>query len=172
MEFKIERANETDAAVMADIIERVWKGINNKQWFVADDIEYTTRILCANHGLGYKAIEMDTKTAAGIFIVSFPGMKEENLGRDIELAGVELEKVAHMESVAILPAYRGNGLQYALMQRGEADLRKMGYRYLMCTVHPDNSYSRNNIIRQGYEVVLTKEKYGGYIRDILLKKLF
>ena len=25
MEFKIERANETDAAVMADIIERVWK---------------------------------------------------------------------------------------------------------------------------------------------------
>ena len=109
---------------------------------MADDIEYTTRILCTNHGLGYKAIEMGTNTAAGIFIVTFPGMKEENLGRDIELAGVELEKVAHMESVAILPAYRGNGLQYALMQRGEADLRKMGYRYLMCTVHPDNTYSR------------------------------
>lgn len=42
----------------------------------------------------------------------------------------------------------------------------------MCTVHPENYYSRNNVIRQGYEVVLTKEKYGGYIRDILLKKLF
>ena len=172
MEFVIERASGKDAKMMADIIEKVWEDIVNKEWFVADDKDYTTRILKEENGLGYKAVEKDSGTVAGIFIVSLPGMREENLGRDIELAKEELGKVAHMESVAILPSYRGNGLQYALMQQGESDLRKMGYRYLMCTVHPDNSYSRNNVIRQGYEAVLTKEKYGGYIRDILLKKLF
>ncbi len=172
MEFIIERASEKDAEMMADMIEKVWEDIENKEWFVADDIDYTTRMLKEENGLGYKAVEKDSGTVAGIFIVSLPGMREENLGRDIELAEEELGKVAHMESVAVLPSCRGNGLQYALMQQGEADLRKMGYRYLMCTVHPDNSYSRSNVIRQGYEVVLTKEKYGGYIRDILLKKLF
>ena len=172
MEFIIERASGEDAEIMAEIIEKVWADIDNKHWFVADDSEYTTRILKEGNGLGYKAVEKDSGAIAGIFIVALPGMKEENLGRDIELAQEELGKVAHMESVAILPSYRGNGLQYALMQQGEADLRKMGYSYLMCTVHPDNLYSKNNVIRQGYEVVLTKEKYGGYIRDILLKKLF
>ena len=172
MEFIIERASGEDAKMMADIIEKVWDDIDNKQWFVADNSEYTTRILKEENGLGYKAVVKDSGVVAGGFIVSLPGMKEENLGRDIELAEEELGKVAHMESVAILPSYRGNGLQYAMMQQGEADLKKMGYRYLMCTVHPDNLYSKNNVIRQGNEVVLTKEKYGGYIRDILLKKLF
>ena len=172
MEFSIERASGEDAEMMADIIEKVWEHIDNKHWFIADDSEYTTRILKEGSSLGYKAVEKDSGAVAGVFIVVLPGMKEENLGRDIGLAQEELKKVAHMESVAILPSYRGNGLQYSMMQRGEADLKKMGYKYLMCTVHPDNYYSRNNVIRQGYEVVLTKEKYGGYIRDILLKKLF
>ncbi|HBG12936.1 MAG TPA: hypothetical protein DDX68_16840 [Clostridium sp.] len=58
-----------------------------------------------------------------------------------------------------------------MMKTAEEELRKQGYRYLMCTVHPENRYSKNNIIKQGYQVVLTKEKYGGYVRDILLKKL-
>lgn len=41
----------------------------------------------------------------------------------------------------------------------------------MCTVHPDNCYSRDNIVSQGYESVAVKEKYGGYVREIFLKCL-
>lgn len=171
MEFIIERADDSDAGTMAEVIAQVWEGIEKKEWFVADDLEYTTRILKDGNGLGYKAVLKDTKTVAGIFIVSLPGLKDENLGRDIGLNKEELLKVAHMESVAIRPQYRGNGLQYALMQAGEKDLKNMGYHYFMCTVHPDNAYSKKNVMRQGYQVVLTKEKYGGYIRDILLKEL-
>ena len=38
-------------------------------------------------------------------------------------------------------------------------------------VHPDNCYSRNNIISQGYGSVAVKEKYGGYVREIFLKRI-
>lgn len=171
MEFLIERAAIEDYQVLAGVIKSVWQQIERKDWFVADDSEYTFRVLQEGNGIGYKALLKESGTLAGIFIVTFPGSGEENLGRDIGLSGEELGNVAHMESAAILPEYRGNGLQYSMMQAAEEELRKMGYRYLMCTVHPENVYSKNNVIRQGYEVVLTKEKYGGFLRNILLKKL-
>ncbi len=171
MEFLIERAAASDYLIMTDVIQLVWQQIEQKDWFVADDSEYTRYTLTEGNGIGYKAFEADSRALAGVFIAALPGDREENLGRDIGLSQDELGKVAHMESVAILPQYRGNGLQYILMKTAEEELRKQGYRHLMCTVHPDNKYSRSNMIRQGYQVVLTKEKYGGYLRDILLKEI-
>jgi len=171
MEFLIEKAAAGDYQALADVIETVWQQLERKDWFVAGDSEYTYAMLQEENGFGYKAVETDSGNLAGIFIAAFPGSGEENLGRDIGLSEEELEKVAHMETIAILPRYRGNGLQYSMMQTGEEELKKRGYRYLMCTIHPENIYSKNNAIRQGYEVVLTREKYGGYLRDILLKRL-
>lgn len=171
MEFLIERADPSDYLIMADVIQSVWQQIEQKDWFVADDSEYTRHTLTEGNGIGYKAFEAESGTLAGVFIAALPGDREENLGRDIGLSQEELGKVAHMESVAILPEYRGNGLQYILMKTAEEELRKHGFRHLMCTVHPENKYSRNNMIKQGYRVVLTKEKYGGYLRDILLKEI-
>ncbi|GLC81838.1 GNAT family N-acetyltransferase [Lacrimispora brassicae] len=171
MEFLIERAVHEDYQIMTDVIQSVWQQIERKDWFVADDSEYTCRILKEGNGIGYKAFEKDSGALAGVFIAALPGKREENLGRDMGLSEEELGKVAHMESVAIFPEYRGNGLQYRLMKTAEEELRRLGCRYLMCTVHPENRFSRDNMIRQGYQVVLTKEKYGGYLRDILLKEL-
>jgi len=171
MQFLIEKAVPEDYLIVADVIQSVWQQIQQKDWFVADDSEYTCHMLIEGNGIGYKAFEKDSGALAGVFLAALPGNGEENLGRDIGLPEMELGKVAHMETIAILPEYRGNGLQHSLMKTAEEELRKQGYRYLMCTVHPENRYSKNNIINQGYQVVLTKEKYGGYVRDILLKKL-
>lgn len=171
MEFLIQRAIKEDYQVFADLIDSVWQQIERKDWFVADNADYTYRMLQEGNGIGYKALEKESGILAGVFMVTFPGSSEVNLGRDIGLLEEEWKKVAHMESIAVLPDYRGNGLQYQLMQTAEEELSVQGYRYLMCTVHPDNAFSKNNIIKQGYQVVLTKEKYGGYLRDILLKKL-
>lgn len=171
MEFFLERAVPEDYQLMADVIFAVWQQMEQKEWFVADDSEFTYRILKGGKGIGYKAFSKDSGELAGVFLASLPGKGEENLGRDIGLLEEELEMVAHMESVAIFPEYRGHGLQHIMMQSAEKELKERGFRYLLCTVHPDNEFSRNNVVRQGYEVVLTKEKYGGHIRDILLKKL-
>ena len=53
----------------------------------------------------------------------------------------------------------------------EGDLRQIGYRYLLCTVHPENVFSRSNVMKQGYQKMLTKEKYGGFLRDIWMKNI-
>ena len=47
------------------------------------------------------------------------------------------------------------------MQTAEGDLREKGFRYLLCTVHPDNRYSRDNIVSQGYKSVASSFPTGG-----------
>lgn len=98
-------------------------------------------------------------------------MEEENLGYDIGMQGRQLYECAIMDTVVVLPEYRGMHLQYEMMQTAERKLHKEGYRYLLCTVHPENKFSRENVKRQGYKKILTKEKYGGFLRDIWMKEL-
>lgn len=171
MEFRIQRAVQAQHQEITELVQKVWDGLAEKEWFVADGPDYTFRTLTEGKGLGYMALEADTGILAGVFLVTFPGTDPENLGYDAGLAEEELSFAAHMDSAAILPEYRGNGLQYRLMQQAEKDLKAMGFQYLLCTVHPQNRFSRNNVLRQGYQVVATKEKYGGYIRDILMKRI-
>ena len=169
--FRIERADITDYQMFADIIQTVWNALDKKEWFVADNAEYTYEMLQSGRGMGYKAVDSNTGMTAGVFMAVIPGISRENLGRDAGMGDQELSLVAHMDSIAILPEYRGYKLQYRLMQTAEGDLREKGFRYLLCTVHPDNRYSRDNIVSQGYKSVAVKEKYGGYMREIFLKRI-
>ena len=170
-DFRIRKACAEDYQVFADVIRAAWEAMEQKEWFMADNAEYTYQMLTGNKGTGYKAVDLLSGQVAGVFMTVVPGMEEDNMGYDIGLPEGELPLVAHMDSVAVLPPYRGRGLQRRLMEAAEADLREQGYRYLMCTVHPDNRYSRNNVIRQGYEAVMVKEKYGGHLREIFLKRI-
>ncbi|MCI8887219.1 MAG: GNAT family N-acetyltransferase [Hungatella sp.] len=171
MEFVIERAVPQDYEVFARIIREVWQALPQKEWYMADNEEYTYRMLSTGRGMGYKAVDKKTGQTAGVFMAVLPGVGSENMGHDAGLPQEELSMVAHMDSVAVLPRYRGHRLQRRLMETAQEDLRRQGCRYLMCTVHPDNCYSRNNVISQGYESVTIKEKYGGHIREIFLKRI-
>ena len=172
MTFQITPATPSDYQLFADIIQTVWRGMANKDWYLADNADYTCHMLTSGEGLGYKAIETETGEVAGIFLAVIPGLSEENMGRDAGLPEEELPLVAHMDTAAVLPQYRGHQLQYRLMQAAEADLRAMGFRYLMGTIHPDNVYSMNNGLKQGYQIIGEKLKHGGLRRAILMKDLY
>ncbi len=169
-EFKIEKASAEDYQIFADVIQAAWEAMDQKEWFMADNADYTYRMLSTGKGRGYKAVDMATGDVAGVFMAAAPGLEEDNLGYDIGLSKDDLPLVAHMDSVAVLPGYRGHRLQRRLMEAAEKDLTESGFKFLMCTVHPDNRYSRNNVISQGYEPVMVKEKYGGFVREIFLKR--
>lgn len=171
MEFIIEKAVASDARAIAEVIQTVYVSMENKDWYVADNEEYTTRMLEEGLGQGYVAREKASGSIAGILLITYPGDSKENLGHDIDFSKEQCLATVHMDSAAVLPAYRGNHLQQRLMQTAEEDLRREGYQYLMCTVHPDNRFSRGNVERLGYRLMKVKEKYGGYQRGIFLKEL-
>ena len=74
-----------------------------------------------------------------------------------------------MDSAVVGNAYRGNGLQGRMLDAAENFLNLEEYYYLMCTIHPDNQFSRHNMENHGYEVKKIALCYGGLPRCILLK---
>src|SRR5690606_6410127 len=79
--------------------------------FMPHDEEYLRRIFQTEHSvLGVLA---EGKLAA-YSIIRYPGMGEDNLGRDLNLPDEDLEKLAHLQAIAVHPHFRGFGLQREL----------------------------------------------------------
>lgn len=163
-------AEYKEADTLAGIIDTVYKALEDPSWFMPDDADYIRLLMNPEKGCVWKAVEEESKTIAGVFLILFPGEGKENLGNDAGLPEEEKKKVVHVESVAILPEYRGYGLQYRMMRMAEEVAEKEGYRYLLCTVHPENRFSRDNMVKMGFSSVATKEKYGGFLREVMMKR--
>ena len=110
-------------------------------------------------------------SVAGFFIIKYPENREDNLGTYLDFDEEQLVHVAVMDSAVVGNTYRGNGLQGRMLDAAENFLNLEEYYYLMCTIHPDNQFSRHNMESHGYEVKRTALCYGGLPRCILLKDL-
>ncbi len=99
------------------------------------------------------------------------GDTDENIGFDIGLSGDAVKDVINMKLIIVSPEYRGNGLQGKLMARLEAVAVEKGKKLICATVSPLNSFSCNNFIKSGYAFHSTKEKYGGLLRSIYVKRI-
>ncbi len=171
MEFVIEKARAQDAGVIAEVIQTVYAQMEHKEWFVADAADYFIRVLGEGKATGFKAVETQTGAVAGVLATYYPGEEKENMGRDIHLTPEQCALAAHMDTMAVLPASRGHHLQYRMLMAAEEEVYRLGYRYLLATVHPDNHASKDTMLHAGYHEMATKEKYGGYLRNIMLKIL-
>lgn len=68
------------------------------------------------------------------------------------------------------PKYVGKGLQFQMLKELDKYSLSLGYKYAISTVHPDNVYSINNIIKDEFVNIDEKEFTRG-IRNIYLKCL-
>ena len=148
--IKIIRVGRERLREAYEIVNKVDQKMNIPEWFVAEPYEEFDFWMKEERGLLYLAVDEEGKAGAMFFGI-LPG--------------------AHPDKAAVLPEFRGHHLQYEMMQHAEVDLRQMGYQYLLCTVHPKNVFSRSNVMKQGYQKMLTKEKYGGFLRDIWMKNI-
>lgn len=102
----------------------------------------------------------------------FPGMLEENYGRDLGLPEEALKQVCHLENSFVHPDYTGKMLQPALGQRVFAAVEALGrYRYFLATVGPNNPLALKSVFKLGLYAVRLKLKYQGLWRFILIKDL-
>jgi ribosomal protein S18 acetylase RimI-like enzyme len=155
-------------------------------------------IACADIGLSDSG-KMQPKQhseAAGVLLVTFPGDSDENLAGDILGADEDLTEIfasagsvsenpqkcrqkilmstAHIETTAVKPEFQGNGLQSKMISAA-LDYIAANYgniKYVCATVSPDNTPSLKSFIKCGFNIVLTKKKYGGKMRHILVTEVF
>lgn len=104
-------------------------------------------------------------------MIHFPGISDNNLGRDISLPEEDMAKIAHLQAVAVHPAYRGNGLQRKLTYAHLSVIEEMGYEHVCCTVSPKNPVSLANFLSFGMMIEGLRPKMQGWWRYILHKNI-
>ncbi len=164
--FEIKRIPLKEDRETREIIMEVFHSLEHKEFFAVEE-----DFPLEGEGYIYKAIDNESGKTASVFILTYPGLREDNLGYDINLPLTELPKVALCDVAATRPEARGHHLQQLLMKEAERDAAVDGYSYLMCTIHPDNKPSLNNALALGYSIIMTKKKYGGLDRHILKKDI-
>ena len=111
--------------------------------------------------------EDNTLIAIGVLYV--PQCLEEDHFHDLELQGEY--KSANQKLFLVREGYRGLGLQRKLIREVEKIAMERGYDLLCTTVAPNNNYSINNFLKEGYVYAKTEEKYGGLVRNLYYKVL-
>lgn len=162
-EVRIEYATIEDLPVIMSIMHKALELVEDKSWYAVDSEEFVSKCI---EGQGFTLKAMVDDNVAGFLTVRYPWKDEDNLGDYIALSDEEKMYVAHMESAAVLPEYRGLRIQNQLMAKGFELLKETEYKYVMGTAHPDNVFSVNNFYKLGYEIVADVKKYGGLRRYV------
>lgn len=165
MDIQIRKIGMEEVHKYLEFLHEVKAMMEQDEWFFLDPDEEVYEMM-ERDAMGIWLAEDGARIAA-VFCVVYPGMEKFNLGYDLNFGEEDLNRVVHMDTAAVHPDYRGQGLQQRMMLHAEQELEG---RILMCTIHPDNRYSLNNVLKQGYSIEKKTEKYGS-IRYILRKDI-
>lgn len=92
--------------------------------------------------------------------------------KDLQKFNIELDysNVVDYGPMFVNYKYIGNSLQYQMLQELDKYSLSLGYKYAISTVHPDNIYSINNLLKDNFKLIGTKEFTRG-LRNIYLKSI-
>ena len=111
----------------------------------------------------------DGELLVAIGMLYVPQCIEEDHFHDLGLEGSY--KSANQKLFLVREGYRGLGLQRQLIREVEKTAMSRGYNLLCTTVAPNNTFSINNFLAEGYVYAKTEQKYGGLVRNLYYKKL-
>lgn len=164
----IRQLEEENIKEILELHPIIMNNLDNEDLFYFDNYEFYKYHL-ENEGVILGCYINEVLIGYGVMII--PKYDDENLGYDLKLPQDELLYVAHLDSVAIHPDFRGNKLQVKIFSMLEEIAKQRGYKHLCSTVSPQNIYSIKNLEILGLEKRLEKLKYRGKNRYIYYKFL-
>ncbi|MBQ2872613.1 MAG: hypothetical protein IJE89_01275 [Bacilli bacterium] len=91
--------------------------------------------------------------------------------KDLNKFGINLDyhEVVDYGPMFVNPKYVGNRLQYQMLNELDDYCIKLGYKYAIGTIHPDNTYSIRNLLQDNFKLLGTR-KFTRGIRNIYIRK--
>lgn len=186
--YHLRLATLKDASEICAVMDTCFQALEQKEYFICDDLDYVKDIL-SDHGFGVVACN-ENDEIVGNLLVKYPGITEENLGYDVFvtknipsptpytltslhppfLSEANLKRVLHMDSASVLPAHRGYGLEGKMIAFAESLVDTSKHCYAFATVDPRNIASLKTLEKCGYQIMVTKEKYNGFVRHVMMKQ--
>ncbi len=100
-------------------------------------------------------------------MMSIPSNEEDMIKFDLDLY---YKEVIDYGPMFVNPKYVGNNLQYQMLKYLDEYVKSKGYKIAIGTVHPDNIYSINNLIKDGF-ILTGSRSFKRGPRNIYVKKL-
>lgn len=143
--------------------ELVKKNMTNPEWLGDFSIEDLEHLLANNSKIWmyYK----DNEPVCSMMII--PSTQKD---MDKFELGLNHMEVVDYGPMMVSPKYIGNRLQLQMLQKLDNYSKSKGYKYVVSTIHPDNTFSINNFLKDDFELSNQKEFKRG-IRNIYTKKL-
>ena len=91
-------------------------------------------------------------------------LEKHNLKYDEDLVG-------SCDPIMVNPEYVGNKFQKQMLELLDKYCKNIGKIYIFTKVHPDNIYSINNFISDGYKFVETYKTSSGESRSVYFKEI-
>lgn len=168
MTIEIRKGGAEEISAFASLLENVHREMSHPEWFYVDPPEVFRELY--DSGKMEYWLALDGQTVAAAFDLLIPGLDPCNYGYALDFTREQLLQVVNMDSVAVHPDYRGKGLQRRLLREAEDWLGREENRILLCTVHPENRYSLENALAQGYTIEKKISIYGS-VRYLLRKNI-
>lgn len=176
-DIRIEIANiedknfEEDLKKIITIKQDIWDQLENKDFFV---INGTTKEYIYNavleQGLLLKAIDVISNIVGFLIVLRTIAPSNEIMQT---FPNAKIEEYIEMDTVGILPDYRGMHLQRKMIEKAEKImiLKDNKIKYSIATVHPDNIASLKNFLEKGYKIIDERYMYQNKRRYVLKKDL-
>jgi ribosomal protein S18 acetylase RimI-like enzyme len=120
---------------------------------------------------GFSAVAVENDRIVGCLLTYADVLDSDGIYKELGYDRNRIQKTLIMENCVVDEEARGNGLQKSLVSFVENLLKNTHYENCVCTVHPNNKHSLNNMLDLGYCVSKETVLYGGKKRLILEKHL-
>lgn len=165
-DFLIRACRDTDLFAILNMQERISEAIDDPEIYAMveeeDILESLQKDCCFAAYAGGRL--------AGFTMMIANRVSPRNYGTYLDYPLEKQKTCVSMEISIVDPAYRGFGLQKLFVRLREDAAARMGAKEALVTIGPDNSYSLNNLLDSGYEIVTTRPLYEGAVRHILRKQ--
>lgn len=164
--MELRRCQLSDLQAVIDLNETIYAALPDKSVLRHNSPEMITSCLEEpNVTLGI----WDSEVLVAIGMLYVPQCIEEDHAHDLDLRGDF--KAANQKLFLVREGYRGQGLQRQLIREVEKIAIARGYNLLCTTCAPNNMFSINNFLKEGYLYAKTEIKYGGLVRNLYYKLL-
>ena len=143
--------------------ELVKENMENPEWL--GDFSKEDLIELLNNNSKIWIYYINNEPVCSMMII--PSDKKSLLKFELDL---DCKEVVDYGPMFVNPKYVGNKLQYQMLEKLDNYCINLGYKYAAVTVHPDNNYSINNLIKDNFKYKNTKTFKRG-IRNIYVKNL-
>ena len=164
--MELRRCQLSDLQAVIDLNETVYAALPDKSVLRHNSPEMIASCLEEpNVTLGI----WDGEVLVAIGMLYVPQCIEEDHAHDLDLQGDF--KSANQKLFLVREGYRGQGLQRQLIREVEKIAVARGFNLLCTTCAPNNAFSINNFLKEGYLYAKTEMKYGGLVRNLYYKTL-